>query len=407
MKRISRLLVFLFALGLLAWAPGVHAEYEITGVDTGGLKIGPIVQWRADVVVSWTKPTLSGGDVLQGFVYKWNTSPGALSDVDLSATANDGMVVDDFDFPSLTKPAADFANDDSNLLRYLHIKTWFLDVSSNQATYSADTVIGPINIDNVAPTGTVRITDADGNDITETRNTNLNLKLSASLAPVKMYLSENSTRPTTGAAFFSEAAYQLDNIEPGTKTIYAWFEDSVGNISSAPDTDTVMLLGPVSISPYQAVMDLTSASSQVFAVEGSSETGGYNWQIIEAAPENIGDTVAEFSGDSAATDSVTVSALNPGTFKLQATPSDGTGDVLTSGTIAIVRSAIKGDVNSDNQVDSGDAILVLRYSVGLTTLTNLQLWAGNVTNKAIDSHIDSGDAIKILRFSVGLISDLN
>ena len=65
----------------------------------------------------------------------------------------------------------------------------------------------------------------------------------------------------------------------------------------------------------------------------------------------------------------------------------------------------RGDVTEDQDgtIDSGDAIKVLRYSVGLEeALTDGQKWAGDVTG---DDIIDSGDAIKILRYSVGLIDD--
>ena len=43
-----------------------------------------------------------------------------------------------------------------------------------------------------------------------------------------------------------------------------------------------------------------------------------------------------------------------------------------------VRSIICGDVNGDEVADSGDAILILQYSVGLTEFTDRQLRAGNV-----------------------------
>ena len=66
-----------------------------------------------------------------------------------------------------------------------------------------------------------------------------------------------------------------------------------------------------------------------------------------------------------------------------------------------------GDVTGNGTVDSGDAILVLRYSVGQVTLTDPQCERGNVTGKPDDRDIDSGDAIKILRYSVGLITTLD
>jgi len=346
MNRLTKLLAsvlpaFTFA-ALLAVTPLAFAEYEIdtsSGFTISVPADGTIVTWTEDVVVGWDKPTMLGGDVLQGFVYMWNTSNTALNDTELSATANDDMVDPAVDPPTLTKAAADFSDDDSSLLRYLHIKTWYLDVSVGEPAYSADVVIGPINIDNVAPTGTVRITDDSGNDISETSSSTLDLGLSASLAPANMYLSETSTRPPTGAAYSSEVVYTLGDATPGLKTIYAWFEDDAGNISTAPATDTVTLLEPVTISPYAATLDLSTLTSQVFVVEGNNDN--YNWTIIDETPDTPGDDVADFSGGATDTNSVTVTLLKPGTFKLQAVGAT----TLTSGTITVQELAISKTFN--------------------------------------------------------------
>lgn len=59
-----------------------------------------------------------------------------------------------------------------------------------------------------------------------------------------------------------------------------------------------------------------------------------------------------------------------------------------------------GDVNSDNAIDSGDALLVLKHSVHLISLNETQQLAADV-NK--DGSIDSGDALLILKYSVHLI----
>jgi hypothetical protein len=72
-----------------------------------------------------------------------------------------------------------------------------------------------------------------------------------------------------------------------------------------------------------------------------------------------------------------------------------------SGTFTVL-SIICGDVNDDGVVDSGDAILILQYSVGLIELTDTQLRAGDCNN---DGTVDSGDAILVLQFSVGLIGE--
>lgn len=62
-----------------------------------------------------------------------------------------------------------------------------------------------------------------------------------------------------------------------------------------------------------------------------------------------------------------------------------------------------GDVNSDNSINSTDALLVLQYTVGITSLSTKQRKAADVTK---DSVVNSVDALKILEFTVGKIKTL-
>ena len=376
MKKLTEL----FAKGFLACmllilflsvTPVVYAEYEIDSSPPDFLinvpTDGTIVQLTEDVVATWVKPAMEGGDVLNGFVYKWNTSDAILNDDALNNTTNDGIVNQNINPPTLTKVAGDFVSDDSNKIRYLHIKTWFLDVSAGEPVYSDDVVIGPINIDNKAPAGSIRITDDAGNNIENTYSTSLNLRLSATLAPTKMYLSETGTRGGTGITYAPEVVYNLIDENTGEKTIYVWFEDGAGNISKAPVTDTVTLLPPVSISPYAPTLDLATVSTQVFAVDGNDDH--YDWEIIEETPDTQGDDVADFSEDSTDTNSVTITLLNPGTFKLQATPTGG-GVALTGGTITVEGSAFNLDVDGNGAVTAlSDGVLIVRYLFGFTGST--------------------------------------
>ena len=85
----------------------------------------------------------------------------------------------------------------------------------------------------------------------------------------------------------------------------------------------------------------------------------------------------------------------------------GTGAVVT-GTAAgeTVRCTVVvcGDVNGDGYIDAADALLCLRASVGLITLTPEQEAAADVNH---DGLIDAGDAILILRYDARLIPSLN
>ncbi len=405
MKNIRKItlkscLVCVAVFCFLAFTSAAQAEYEIdtspSNLDTNGLPVdGTIVQWTDDVTIQWAKPTILGDDFLNGFVYKWNNSDETLDGDALSISNADGTVATE---PySVVKAAGDFAEDDESNIRYLHIRTYFNDASNNgNPDYSTDVVIGPINIDNVAPNGSIRVTDADGNDITNTQSTTLNLRLQATPNPetITMYISEDEGSLGTGTPYSAEETYDLVDTETtdehNPKTIYVVFEDSAGNRSAF--SDSVELLDPAaSISPYDPTLDL-SLGTQEFIVDGNSDP--YNWAIIEETP----DDVAQISGGDG-TNSVTVTLLNAGTFKLQAVP-DGGGDTLTSGVISVEQTYTLGDVNDDDVINSGDAILVLRYAVKLIDLTSIQQSAADVNN---DGSINSGDAILILRYAVKLI----
>ena len=106
------------------------------------------------------------------------------------------------------------------------------------------------------------------------------------------------------------------------------------------------------------------------------------------------------------TTQVTISLLSQENCYFVVTAYDNETPSLESGYSNEV-SMIKGDVNNDGIIDSGDAILVLRYDSGLATLTEKEKWCGNVTGKPNDDNINSDDALKILNYSVGLIASLD
>ncbi len=62
-----------------------------------------------------------------------------------------------------------------------------------------------------------------------------------------------------------------------------------------------------------------------------------------------------------------------------------------------------GNLNDDSKVDASDALLVLQYSVELTSLDEQQQLAADVSR---DGKIDATDALYILQFSVQLIDQL-
>lgn len=75
--------------------------------------------------------------------------------------------------------------------------------------------------------------------------------------------------------------------------------------------------------------------------------------------------------------------------------------VMAYGCFAVSASAVTGkygDVNNDGSINSSDALTVLRYSVGGTTIDSESFIRADVT---ADGKVNSSDALDILRYSVG------
>ncbi len=97
-----------------------------------------------------------------------------------------------------------------------------------------------------------------------------------------------------------------------------------------------------------------------------------------------------------------VTALAVGETTITATTVDGGYSAEIR--IIVTAAAQLGDVNGDGYIDAADALLCLRASVGLITLTPEQMTAADVNH---DGLVDAGDAILILRYDARLIPSLN
>ena len=401
-EKVRRCSAFLIFLSLWVMAPAAWAAHEVDKGDiTADVEISKLTKWTDNLVVRWKAPSM-GTDILNGYFYKWNESSSLLNEndglfADFSVTMDDS-VGPDIDPPNAAKDKADLANLDSGNVLYLHIITSYLDVTNaTGARVSADTVYGPFLIDNKAPVGTVRIVDGASNDIITTSDTKLNIEFSAAKDPVTMYLSDTGNKPATGTAYSSALVWDLSNTNPGLKTISAWFEDSVGNLSQIA-TDSVTLLSTITISPNTATLDLAASATQTFIVEGTDAV--YTWSIIDETLETGGaataGTIAQFSGSNTG-NSVTVQGLAKGTFKLQADPDTNVaGDELKSGTISVVQSTTSKTYNLiTTSTTSVNAIVLSRAGTGYTKASNLyaavpncnDLSRWNATDQVYESYV--------------------
>ena len=334
--------LLLLTLFLLFSGVNAQAKYELNStqitpnIQTDGTAVA--LSENGTVKIEWEKMTADNGtdDVINGFVFAWNQSGDNATNLkfetvtgDNDRGADNGTITT---APFFVKKSRDFfANDDSNVFRYLHLKTWY----NTPFEYSSDFVIGPINIDNVAPTGNVSIVNDQGQEITSTTSTNVDLNINAGLDAEKMYISEDQTPPNSPVDYATNYTYSFNNDNTGTKNVYVWFQDKVGNISDTPAQDSVEYVS-TRIKPNSGSFDLNQGT-QIFSVEGTDDA--YDWEIFNATAETPNATVASFNGNATVngTNSVNATLENPGTFQLKAT-SSGDGTTLESGLFSVVKS---------------------------------------------------------------------
>ena len=205
--------------------------------------------------------------------------------------------------------------------------------------------------------------------------------------------------PTGGVTLGTPAIKTVTIIDDETKPPTVQFQSgsSSGNEATTPAVFTVTLSA---IPTLTVTVSYATADGTATAGSDYTSTSGV-LTFIPGFPNQTSQTIAVpiiYNAAVEGSETFTVTLL---------AASNATLGTPTTHTYTIVEQGYpKGDVNNDGKIDAGDAILVLRYSVGLVTLTAVQKEAGNVTSKASNNNIDSGDAIKILRYSVGLIKTL-
>lgn len=81
---------------------------------------------------------------------------------------------------------------------------------------------------------------------------------------------------------------------------------------------------------------------------------------------------------------------------------------VLSAVLSFGAGTLKGDVNSDGEVDAADAIKIARYDAGLDEYSQedyAKLKASGDVNG--DGRVDAGDAVLIRRYDAGLISSFD
>ena len=330
MKMCKRraLLLTLFGLFCLGIAiPGQAATgFEVTKVSfdpaVTGQQFISLNKLNQDLIVSWTAPLSDA--LVMNYLLKFTASQAVLTDQQFNDTINDFVVSKSQQFKIILKSF--FNNWDASQLQYLHIKTQYV-----PGIYSDDVVIGPIRVDNMAPTGTITLVPTSGT------SNQVNVSLTPS-EQIKYYWLSASTIFPGGVGndytLFPSAVFGLPlNTVYGSVNINAWFEDLAGNRSTAASAVATYTYNPP-VSIISNAIQLNVGESLVFTVDNSTLC---NWTLTPSATG-----VAEFSGGGGLTVSnvafATVVGKAAGTFTLSATPAGG-GAIITSGTIMVVRAS--------------------------------------------------------------------
>lgn len=372
-------------------ATPAHATYEVTALSYSGgapntrlaLAEGTPLQ------VSWDAITVTLPDTFDGhYVFLWNTSANALNDDNLNkdtAGATDTI-------NRVAELTRDMTSTDDGVLRYLHIKTLFL-TAGVAPTYSIDKVVGPFTIDNVV-SGSLQLTNSAGREV----DVAITLSVPADVSTGgTVYLADGDkggavpTRPSSGVAS-TTTSYRLTHDTPGVKTIYAWFQDQVGNVSTTPVQVDYTLQEAVSISPLTATINLDVSKNQIFTMSGTQ--GLYDWSV-----KTGGTDYCAISGTATGVNSITLQGKKAGTCQLSASPSGG-GTAVESGTITVTGIGFTLDVDGDGQYKATkDGLMIKRYlvmrSIGVdaATLVSGITLTGTRDMDQIKVYLESADAL--------------
>ena len=335
--------------------------YEVSNVGFDqAVMAGQYVRVTDDLTVTWNAPSDPTNKVMD-YILKFDTSSTALTDNQFSISVNDFMV--DVKLPTKQIiPVSFFSAYNSDKVYYLHVKTQYFD-ATNGPVYSDDIVIGPVLIDNVAPTGAITLNPTSGS------TTQIVVTLAPSESIKNYYLSESAGNPGIAQTYSSaQVNWTLQSTTYGAVPIYAWFEDQAGNRSQAV-TASYTYQAPLQITCTNNATEIRIGASLTCTVDQAT---AYNWTIT---PSVSG--VAEFSGGGVTSNnhaSVTIDGKATGTFTLSAVPTAG-GNTLTSGTMSVAGKP--GDVNNDGDITLDDVRLTFGFFLG-NAATASEFAAANV-----------------------------
>ncbi len=286
-----------------------------------------------------------------------------------------------------------------------------------EATPPATPTPTPTPTDTTAPSGYITINS--GSSYTKSTSVTLNLSATDAVGVTGYYLSDTSSTPTASASgwtsvtsttsYSASVSYTLSSGEGG-KTIYAWYKDAAGNVSSTANATitldttvpTVTISSPTSSSTYTATSSTinlggsaSDSSSGISSVAWSNNRGG-NGTATGTASWTV-PSISLSSGDNVITVTAKDGANNSGTDTLQVTygtSSTVSAPTVSTGSASSVTTS-SATLNGTVNANGGTTTAWFQYgstsgSYGNTSSTQTVTGSSNTTVSTGISGLSSG-----------------
>ncbi|MBF0236783.1 MAG: hypothetical protein HQM12_03695 [SAR324 cluster bacterium] len=198
------------------------------------------------------------------------------------------------------------------------IYVWFMDAAGNISDVASDSIT-LIVTDTTSPTN-IQISINSGASTTSTTAVTLSLSATDDVGVTGYYVSESSSTPSSNASgwqsitsttsYSNSVSFSLTgSTTPGSysRTVYAWYKDTVGNVSSSV-SDSITLVVADSTVPSNASVSINS---------GNEATASRSVTLTLSATDDVGITgylVSESSAKPASSDAGWVSATSSSSF---------------------------------------------------------------------------------------------
>jgi hypothetical protein len=388
-KNISKLLIafalaFLLMPGVLyaAFAPSaITIDDASTGSEPQAIPVGTL-----DAVI--TPTTADTADyTINKYVYVWNNSDEALDDDALGVDSS--FVPDGATIVISTVSEDQFGNSDGDAW-YLHVKTVYWSAAGG-TELSDDTITEAYTFDNVAPVADISLDESvDGQTTTTTSVSPVWILVIGDYGDIAtIYVNTSANFSTADRYDFSNSStttltYSVDGT--GSKTLYAWFEDALGNRSDSTPLTFEVLAGKF-MEPA-GVQNLEVDGTITFGITGAGDSETFDWSILTTSGAVSNAASFELGADQDAS-TFTITGVTEGdTIKVVATPT--TGSAYESGEISIVSTAaaFDYDVDKNGKADAlTDGLLIIRY------LFNIK--GSNLINSAVANDATVKDSATI------------